>query len=557
MAADASKLPLIGRADRLLRDRPKRPNRSLLWLIFPLAFGVRLIYDASRQLVPDEAFYWLLSRHLATGYLDHPPMVAYVIRAGTFVFGSNELGVRSMMSVLGFASILILMGICRRLLRDDRAVFWLGLSCICSPLMTALSTLATPDTPAIFFSVCAMAVVIPAVQEQQTVGRRLLLWLAFGFCTGAALVSKYTSVLPALAVAMALLTTAVGRRQLRTVGPWLAVLVALAVFSPVFHWNAHHHWASFKFQLHHGLDVEEQRSHLKGLGELILGQFGFFTPVLMLVGLVVTAKNWIAYPRLDLAMRILLWSATVPLIFFAIAAFKSGGSEANWPAFAYFPMSILIVEDLHQNWQRSGVMWVRIGIGLSFLISITLQSPEAIYKIAGPRPFLHKLDDFFGWKELAMSVQRERYDAMVVADRHQDAGELAFYLTGQPDVWCYPLHNKKGEPLSRATSFDYMDDRPNLAQVENVVFVGGDAKEFCREYGFVPYDFGSWSMRLHSDKLRDRSIVACSRKMIIKIPLLGPTTGMNPSTTQPISDRHDRVLRRISSTEPADTKTAP
>jgi hypothetical protein len=102
-----------------------------------------------------------------------------------------------------------------------------------------------------------------------------------------------------------------------------------------------------------------------------------------------------------------------------------------------------------------------------------------------------------------------------------------------------------------------MDDRPNLAQVENVVFVGGDAKEFCREYGFVPYDFGSWSMRLHSDKLRDRSIVACSRKMIIKIPLLGPTTGMNPSTTQPISDRHDRVLRRISSTEPADTKTAP
>ena len=34
-------------------------------------------------LSPDEAYYWVWSHALAAGYLDHPPMVALWVRAGT------------------------------------------------------------------------------------------------------------------------------------------------------------------------------------------------------------------------------------------------------------------------------------------------------------------------------------------------------------------------------------------------------------------------------------------------------------------------------------------
>ena len=44
----------------------------------------------------DEAYYWLWSRRLAASYYDHPPMVAYLIRLGTGLFGDTILGVRSM-----------------------------------------------------------------------------------------------------------------------------------------------------------------------------------------------------------------------------------------------------------------------------------------------------------------------------------------------------------------------------------------------------------------------------------------------------------------------------
>jgi len=56
--------------------------------------ALRLIAGALLPLSADEAYYWLWSRHLAAGYFDHPPAIAYVIRAGTLLFGSVPFGVR-------------------------------------------------------------------------------------------------------------------------------------------------------------------------------------------------------------------------------------------------------------------------------------------------------------------------------------------------------------------------------------------------------------------------------------------------------------------------------
>ena len=49
---------------------------------------------AGAQVRADEAYYWMWSKHLAGGYYDHPPMVAFVIRLGTLIAGDTELGVR-------------------------------------------------------------------------------------------------------------------------------------------------------------------------------------------------------------------------------------------------------------------------------------------------------------------------------------------------------------------------------------------------------------------------------------------------------------------------------
>jgi hypothetical protein len=63
------------------------------WTIAALLV-LRLVAAAYTPLTFDEAYYWTWSKHLAGGFYDHPPMVAIVIRLGTWIAGDTELGVR-------------------------------------------------------------------------------------------------------------------------------------------------------------------------------------------------------------------------------------------------------------------------------------------------------------------------------------------------------------------------------------------------------------------------------------------------------------------------------
>src|SRR5436189_5444519 len=69
--------------------------------IITALIAVRLVVAAFLPLAFDEAYYWRLSKHLAGGYYDHPPMVALVIRLGTLIAGDSELGVRLVAVLLG------------------------------------------------------------------------------------------------------------------------------------------------------------------------------------------------------------------------------------------------------------------------------------------------------------------------------------------------------------------------------------------------------------------------------------------------------------------------
>ncbi len=79
---------------------------------------VRGLFASATPLIHDEAYYWLWSRHLDWSYLDHPPMIAYLIRLAT-LGGDGELWVRLPALLLGpaIAYALFLLG---RELFDER-----------------------------------------------------------------------------------------------------------------------------------------------------------------------------------------------------------------------------------------------------------------------------------------------------------------------------------------------------------------------------------------------------------------------------------------------------
>ena len=98
---------------------PPPPARDRAWttalIVTAGAAVIRLVIGGSTPLFPDETYYWEWSRRLATGYFDHPPMIAWLIRGGTTIAGDTALGVRLLPILAGLVAGLVVMHGARRL----------------------------------------------------------------------------------------------------------------------------------------------------------------------------------------------------------------------------------------------------------------------------------------------------------------------------------------------------------------------------------------------------------------------------------------------------------
>jgi 4-amino-4-deoxy-L-arabinose transferase-like glycosyltransferase len=70
-----------------------RPAHLALLSVVLVTF-FRLWYVCCVDLVPDEAYFWVWSKHFALSYRDKGPLVAWTIAVGTHLFGDTVFGVR-------------------------------------------------------------------------------------------------------------------------------------------------------------------------------------------------------------------------------------------------------------------------------------------------------------------------------------------------------------------------------------------------------------------------------------------------------------------------------
>jgi dolichol-phosphate mannosyltransferase len=216
--------------------------RALAIGVVVYAFVLRLVYLGSIELLPEEAYYWEYSRHLDIGYLDHPPMVAWLIKLGTAVFGQSQFGVRVGALACSVFTSVFTYRLARNLYGEASALAALVLS-QALPFFFLTGLLMTPDAPLTAAWAASLFYL-----ERALVENRSSAWWRLGFWLGVGIISKYTIALLVPAALVFMLRDRQSRRWLRRFEPYAAALLAVAIFSPVIIWNAHHDWASFVFQ---------------------------------------------------------------------------------------------------------------------------------------------------------------------------------------------------------------------------------------------------------------------------------------------------------------------
>lgn len=389
------------------------PARSAPWLAALLVLtALRLLVAATAPLSPDEAYYWLWSRALAPGYLDHPPMVALWIRLGTLVAGEGSLGVRLLAPLAALVGSVLIWDAAERLLPGQRAGVPAAALMNATLLLGVGAVTMTPDTPLLFFWTAALWAVARARQAGKGVW-----WLAAGAFGGCALASKYTAALLGAGLLLWLIATAEGRGWLRRWQPWAGAALALVIFAPVVTWNAAHGWVSFAKQGGRTGDWRPAYA-ARYLSELLGGQVALATPLVFALcawGVWAALRN----SRRNGAAALLACLSVLPAAVFVQHALGDR-VQGNWPAIIY-PAACIAAAGLGSR------LW-RPAVALGFAMAAVVYVQAAVAPFTLPRRLDPTLIQLAGWPALARSVEATRQRmgaAFVTAEPYGAVAELA------------------------------------------------------------------------------------------------------------------------------------
>jgi 4-amino-4-deoxy-L-arabinose transferase-like glycosyltransferase len=389
-----------------IRDKPNDSAHPRWFGVIALVVAMttlRVIYASVTDLRTDEAYYWTWSKEHALSFLDHPPMIAWFIRFGTAIFGDTNFGVRFAGVLAMLVTQLLLADIVRRVTRDVRAVMLAVLMSEAALYYGLLMAKVAPDVALIPF---AVAMLWALVRLSESGDARW--WLAAGIFAGLALLSKFTIVMWLPAVLAFMLVPDWRGRWITSPMPWVAALIAVALFLPVLLWNAGHDWASFRFQ-----SVRATATHelsLRTVGEFVGLQFGLVGFILLpvvLSGVALTA--WRGYRRRDAVAILLSTCVIVPFGYFFWKSLTLRVGD-TWPMFlwpagfaaAAINLAVLPREGWSSRLIKSANGWAKAAIvsGIAFVVLVFL------YSVASPWNFIGKADPIGGEAGYAQVADR-------------------------------------------------------------------------------------------------------------------------------------------------------
>jgi hypothetical protein len=233
------------------------------------------------------------------------------------------------------------------------------------------------------------------------------------------MLSKYTAILPVAGAALFVLAT--DRAWLRRPHPYVAVLLALVVFSPVILWNAQHGWASLAFQ-----GGRAAAASFRPFGPLVTlaGEAGFLLPWIW-AGLMLV---WWRGFRGAAPTRLLCWMAAPAILLFVVISFWSRQVLFHWAIPGYlmlFPLLGAWLAD--RNWAPRAA---KATAGLLALVAVMVVSEVQLgwLPIAGD-PALQART----WAELRPLTRK---NLPIASISWADTGKVAIGIGPDVPVYC-------------------------------------------------------------------------------------------------------------------------
>ncbi|MCM8761809.1 MAG: glycosyltransferase family 39 protein [Candidatus Omnitrophica bacterium] len=426
---------------------------------------IRIYLASITGLGVDEAHYVQYALKSALSYYDHPPLVGYLIRFFIVIIGKSILSVRMPAIIAGVGTTLLLFLIGKKLY-GVQAGFWSVVIFNCIPLFSAIGGITiVPETILCLFY---LALLFLIWQIHQTENGHL--WYFTGIITGLALLTKYTAFLLYPSILLFILLVPSMRRWLKKKEIYIGFLISIIMFVPVVIWNYENQWASFIFQLGHGLGEKKlfkPEIFLRNIG----AQAGVFSPFIFLFLLYILIYTFKQSVKKDERTTLFLSFSLPVLLLFGYSGI-SNEVLPHWPAAGY-----LLLLPVLGNFIRCPVkkkikhlFIFSLIVGILLTILIPLQIHLRIFPLSSETDISQ---DITGWEQLAqrikeIKIEEKDKDFFIFTHKFYIASQLAYYLEpeipvyclskriDQYDFWQYPENLKLS--LSKRNGLFFCDD---------------------------------------------------------------------------------------------------
>ena len=416
------------------------------WLVAAALVLAHLLTLGRYGIFRDEFYYLANGRHLAWGYVDHPPLVAAIAWLVEHTIGTSVYALRAPMMLTLAATLLAIAMLVRRLGGGPAAITIAWLAFGLSPYYLYAFHYLSMNAPEVLWWALASVLIFDATAGfTPAVGPALptslkRAWLLFGLVMGLALLTKVSGLVWGAGLALGWLLSP-ARNRLAGIWPWMAVGIALVIFAPHVWWQASHGWPTAEFVRNAQLYKISVLSPWAFLLEQVtlIGPLGVIVAVAGLVGL---------------ATRLGQGRAYAIAFVFALTVFLVQRSKPYYTMPAY-PVLLAAGGIVLERWAPWQYWWGRLGQAIVLVVSvllvpvtlpvlspdrvpaylarlgITVESGERHRKGALPQHFA----DMFGWDTLADDVARvaltltqaERATARIYVQNYGEAGALEYF----------------------------------------------------------------------------------------------------------------------------------
>jgi len=426
-----------------------RENAFLLSLALIKLF-VHIGVNARDSVFRDELYYIACGKHLAFGYVDHPPFIALMAALSRWLLGDSIFVLRLSAAFAGAAMVFIT-GLLARELGGKR--FAQNLAALCAllaPIYLGIDSYFSMNAfDQLFWLLGAYLLVLLIKRESRG------LWLAFGAVMGLGLMNKISLLFFGFGLSIGILLTP-NRRWLLQPWIWLAGGIAFLIFLPHILWQALNGWPTLEF-IHNASQYKNASlSPWEFIKSQILLAHPFLFPI-WLAGLL-----WFFFNREGKRFRLLGWIYISAMTVFIL---KNGKPYYLAPAYTFlFAAGALIFESgidiLRQPWLKPALCTVLIAGGaLSAPMAMPILPTDIFIRfnqiigVESPREENHEMGvlpqffaDRYGWREMTLAISEvynqlspeDRRNCAILAENYGQAGAIDYFgrALGLPNAVC-------------------------------------------------------------------------------------------------------------------------